>query len=653
MSIQEQAVNTIKKLSLDMIVHADSGHAGASLDCAPILYAIYHEAKICPTAPDWLDRDRVVLSNGHASASLYATLHLMGYSLGIDDLRDFRVLGSITPGHPEINTPGVDCTTGALGQGLGTAVGLCLAEKILANKYNKPKFNLFDHYTYVVCGDGDLMEGVSYESCALAGLWQLDKLIVLYNKNNITIDGGTTLSSAEDITARFEAQGFAVFDCDDNFANIALSIRQAKKSNKPSLIIVNTTIAKGTVYEGSAMAHAHPFNEKEVKSLARQWGVDAEPFCVSLDVYKHFKALQIQGEQEYKRWLALAHKYSQKYKKESKMLFSDKKSSIMRALDVKFSKDDISTIQASHKLVNAYACCDKNLLVGCADLAKSTQVYIDNQKYFGPKYPTAQNIAFGVREHAMSCVVNGITLHGALRGVASTFLAFSDYMKYGIRMSAMMDLPVLYVLTHDSIGLGQDGATHQPVEQLESLRLTPSVMVFRPCDATETKYAYMWYAEHNVPTIISLSKNEVPVQKVAYKDFCKGGYILSKEKRPQYNAILIATGSEVEVALRAQKLLEYKGFSIRVVSMPCRELFEKQTVEYQQAILPNSFATKVAIEAGVTRSWEGTVGRFGHVVGVNTFGESGTPEELYDLFGVSAMNIYNIVVDLIKRNKTN
>lgn len=653
MSIQQQAINTIKKLSLDMITHADSGHAGASLDCAPILYAIYHEAKVCPSAPDWPNRDRIVLSNGHASACLYSILHLMGYSISIDDLRDFRTLGSITPGHPEINTPGIDCSTGALGQGFSNAVGLSLAEKMLSARYNRPKYDIFNHYTYVVCGDGDLMEGLSYESGALAGLWQLNKLIVLYNKNDITIDGDTKLTSAEDVKARFKAQGFDVLECNDNYVNIVLAIRRAKQNNNPTVIVVQTKIAKGTSYEGSTVAHSHPFNTKEVSALCKAWGVEPEPFNVSLDVYKHFKTLQIQGEQEYAKWLHLMKKYSQKYPKETKALSRPEDKSLLKALDVKFSKTNISTIEASHKVLNAMARKDVNLVVGCADLAKSTRINLDGEAYFAAKTPNARNVAFGVRENAMASIINGVALHGLVRGIASTFLAFSDYMRYGIRMSAMMNLPVLYAFTHDSISLGQDGPTHQPVEQLESLRIMPNIMLFRPADANETKYAYMWYATHYTPTIISLSKAESPViPSCSYKDFCRGGYIVAKEKTHQYNAILIATGSEVDVAIRAKKLLEYKGYSIRVVSMPCRELFEKQDELYKQKVLPKDFGTKVVIEAGTTRSWESMVGRFGHVIGVNTFGESGTPEELYDLFGVSAVNIHNIVIELIKRNKT-
>ena len=653
MSIQEQAINTIKKLSLDMIQHAGSGHAGASLDCAPILYSIYHEANVCPSDANWLNRDRVILSNGHASASLYATLHLMGYPITIDDLRDFRVLGSITPGHPEINTPGVDCTTGALGQGFATAVGLAAAERMLNSRYNRARYDIIDHYTYLICGDGDLMEGVSYEAGALAGLWQLNKLIVLYNKNDITIDGSTSLCTAENIKARFCAQGFDVLECDDNYVNIILSIRKAKQNNRPTLIIVQTKIAKGTSYEANPLAHAHPFNEKEIKTLSKKWGLEPEPFCVTLDVYKHFKTLQIQGEQKYQTWQKNVQKYSQKYPKGFKQIFNPNSNAIARALDINFGKNSISTIQANHKIINTYAKKLPNLVVGSADLAKSTLACVDGEKgVFGAKNPTSQNIAFGVREHAMSCITNGICLHGGIRAIASTFLAFSDYMRYGIRMSAMMDLPVLYIFTHDSIALGQDGPTHQPIEQLESLRILPNLMLFRPADANETKFAYMWYAQHQTPTIISLSKSPLPILNVNYKEFCKGGYIVAKEKQRNFNAILIATGSEVDIAIRAKKLLEYKGYSVRVVSMPCRELFEKQDDQYKQSVLPKDFATKVVIEAGVTRSWESMVGRFGHVVGVNTFGESGTPEELYDLFGVSAMNIYNIVVDLIKRNKT-
>ncbi len=655
MSIEEQAINTIKKLSLEMILRANSGHCGAALDCAPILYAIYHEAKVCPSQPNWINRDRVVLSNGHASAALYSILHLMGYDITIDDLKDFRTLGSITPGHPETNTPGVDCTTGALGQGIAVATGLAVAETMLNTRYNLKGINIIDHYTYLVCGDGDLMEGVSYESFSLGGLFKLNKLIVIYNKNNMTIDGNTDKTTVEDIKMRFTAQGFNVLDCDDNYKNIILAIKTAKKSKKPTLIICNTIIAKNTMYQNNPQAHANPYNEKEVKKLVASWGLDITPFCVSLDVYKHFKTLQNKGEQLFALWEDSLKLYKRYNLSKYKNLFTYNPQQIAKDININFNKSDISTRDASFKVLNVIAKKDVNFFGGSADLSKSTKAELTGLDYYSAKNYMGRNIAFGVREFAMANVINGIVLHGGLRGYCSTFLTFSDYMRPAIRLCAMMNVPSLFIFSHDSVALGQDGATHQPIEQLESLRLTPNLMVFRPADALETKYSYMYQVLNNCPMVLSLSKTENPIfSKAKYKDVSKGAYIISPEKnKHKLNAILIATGSEVEVAMRTKKLLEYKGYSIRVVSMPCRELFEKQDKSYIQSVLPNNFPTKIVVEAGVTRSWHSVAGRFGYVVGINTFGESGTKEELYDLFGVSAVNISNIAIDLIKRNKTN
>lgn len=653
MSIEQDSVNTIKKLALEMICRAESGHCGSALDCAPILYAIYREANVATKDQLYLNRDRIVLSNGHACASLYAILHLFNFGLTIDDLKDFRVLGSFTPGHPELVTNGVDCATGLLGQGCANAVGFALAESILRAKYNRPRFKIFDHYTYLVCGDGDLMEGVSFESFALAGKWGLNKLITIYNKNDMTIDGSLNMVSSEDVKQRFVSQGFNVLECDNSVAKLIPAIEQAKTSDKPTIIISHTKIAQGTMYENSPLAHGHCFNSRDVVRLCKLWQLDTEPFKVKLDVYKHFRELENSANKKYDKWCALLKKYKLKYHKAYNDLFSDKQKTILKALNVKFNKLPLSTMTANHQLLQAYAHADTNFVGGCADLAKSTLCKIDLGGQYSVKKQDAKNIAFGVRESAMGGIMNGLVLHGGLKGFVSTFLTFSDYMRPGIRMSAIMNVPLLYIFTHDSISLGKDGTTHQPVEQLESLRIMPSVMVFRPADANETKFGYMWYAKNQVPTILCLSKVEIePNKHVTYKDFARGAYIYSREKDTTLNAILVATGSEIDVALRAKKLLEYKGYSVRLVSIPCRELFERQDEDYKSTVLPTDFPTKVSVEAGVTRGWDSLTGRFGKSVGVNTFGESGTTAELYDLFGLTAVNIANITIDLINKNKT-
>ena len=652
MLIQEKCVNTIKKLSLEMVNRAGSGHCGSSLDCASILYSIYSQAKISPNNPDFFNRDRVVLSCGHASAALYSVLHLCGFNILVTDLKDFRKVGSLTPGHPETTTPGVDCTTGALGEGIAYAVGLALAETMLSARFNKPRCKIVDHYTYLVCGDGDLQEGISYESFALAGKWKLNKLITIYNKNDMTIDGGLSFSSNENVKMRFLSQGFDVLECENNVEELNLAIRSAKLNKNPTIIICNTKIAKGTMYQNEAIAHSNPFTEEDIKKLNKKWQLDDEPFKVDLDVYKHFRKIENKGEAEFENWKALLRRYKTEYSKEFKLLFSNNISKIIKHLDVDFKSENLSTLQASHILLQAYAKACDNFVGGCADLAKSTKSYIEKEDFYNQRNPKGRNIAFGVRENAMAGIVSGLCLHGGMRGFASTFLAFSDYMKYGMRLSAMMNIPTLYLLTHDSILLGADGATHQPIEQLESLRLMPNIMVFRPFDATETKFSYMWYASHNVPAVIALSKSIEPInKKLFYEDFERGAYIISREKNRKLNAILIATGSEVELALRTKKLLEYRGYVVRVVSMPCRELFERQEQKFKEKIIPSNFPIKVCIEAGVTRSWESLSGEFGFSVGVNSFGESGEPDELYDLFGLSALNISNIVINLISKNK--
>ena len=654
MSTEEKAISTIKKLALETVCCAKSGHCGSSLDCSSILYAIYHEASISPKNPNFFNRDRIVLSNGHASPALYATLHLFGFEISIDDLKEFRKLGSLTPGHPEIATPGVDCTTGALGQGLANGVGMALCESILSAKYNKPDCKIIDHYTYVVCGDGDLMEGISYESCALAAKWKLNKLIIFYNKNNMTIDGGTSLSTCEDTKNRFLAQGFDVLECKNDLYELIDSIKKAKQNKKPTIIIATTPIAKGTQYQNSKKAHANPFSEKDIIQLNKLWGLSSQPFEVDLDVYKHFKQFERKGEKNYLKWLETLKTYKQKYPKSFKQLFVDNDAKILGSLDINFDSQQLSTIQASHILLQKYAKTNPNFVSCSADLFESTKAFVEHEEFFDSKNKLARNIEFGVREHAMGGIVAGMVLHGGLRASASTFLAFSDYMKYAIRSSAIMDLPVLYLFTHDSIALGEDGQSHQPIEQLESLRLMPNLNVFRPFDANETKFAYMYYATSQTPTVLALSKTVFDAHKhIKQQDVFRGGYVISKEKTKNLNAILVATGSEVGLALRTQKLLEHKGFSVRVVSMPCRELFEKQDTKYKEKVLPTDFPTKVCVEAGVSRCWENLSTNSGVCVGVNTFGESGSSAELYDLFGLSALNIANITVDLINKNKTN
>ena len=588
---------------------------------------------------------------------LYATLHLMGYPITIDDLRDFRRLGSITPGHPEtFVTPGVDCSTGALGQGFANAVGFAIAEKHLSAKYNKPNMPLIDHYTYVLCGDGDLMEGVSYESASIAGKHQLNKLIVLYDSNQITLDGTVDTVSIEDIHMRFLAMGWNVLEVDNQPTNIINCINSAKSTDntKPTLIICNTIIGQGSQYAGSNKSHGNPFTNSEIDDIIAQFNLNPDPFKCTLDVHKHFYDTAQRGIEEYNQWVSIHNAYLKKYKTLYNSLFGDKSRVVADAIaTTKWKEDTISTREAGHRVLNEVAKRYPNILGGTADLSSSTMAYIKDEGNFLPDNLLARNIAFGVREHAMSAICNGIALHGGIRSFASTFLIFSDYMRYSMRMSALMDIPVLYILTHDSIAVGQDGPTHEPVEQIESLRLIPNMMVFRPADPSETVGAMQYYLEHESPVTLALSRQKLPVLRNSSNvGTTRGGYIISMEPDKELNAIIIASGSEVDIALRTQKLLHKEGYSVRVVSMPCRQLFNKQSENYQESVLPGYFPSKIAIEAGVTNGWYDIVGRFGEVVGVNTFGESGTQSELFDLFGLTVTNLHTRVKALIKRNKT-
>jgi len=657
MDIINKAVNTIRKLALNMVKTAGSGHTGIILGASPLLYSIYQVAKVNPKEPEWLNRDRVVLSSGHGSAMLYATLHLMGYAISIDDMREFRTLGSITPGHPEVYvTPGVDCSTGALGQGFANAVGFAIAEKHLSAKYNRPNMPIIDHYTYVLCGDGDLMEGVSYESAALAGKHQLNKLIVLYDSNQVTLDDTVNATSIEDVHMRFMAMGWNVLEVDNQPQNIINCINSAKSASntKPTIIICNTIIGQGSQYAGLSKAHGNPFQPQEFDEIISQYGISMDEFKCSLDVHKHFYDTAQRGIEEYNGWVSIHNAYMKKYKNDYNDLFGDKARMVADAINnIKWKEDSISTREAGHRVLNEVAKRYPNILGGCADLSTSTMAFIREEGNLGPDNLTARNIAFGVREHAMSAICNGITLHGGLRGFASTFLIFSDYMRYSMRMSALMDIPTLYILTHDSIAVGQDGPTHEPVEQIESLRLIPNLTVFRPADARETVGAMQWYLENDKPVVFALSRQKLPIlNNSSNVGTSRGGYIISMEPEKELNAILIASGSEVDIAVRTQKLLHNEGYSVRVVSMPSRQIFEAQSVNYKESVLPSYFPSKMAIEAGVTSGWYSIVGKFGEVVGVNTFGESGTQTELYDLFGLTVTNLHTRVKALIKRNKT-
>ena len=656
-AIEQKIINTMRKLGLNEVVTANSGHTGIILDAAPIVYAIFKSANFTPLVPDWANRDRIVLSAGHGSALLYAALHLFGF-LDIEDLKNFRQFGSRTPGHPEISTAGVDASTGALGQGIANAVGLALAEKMLT-RYNKPRFNIYDHYTYCLVGDGDLMEGISYESASFAGRYGLNKLIVLYDSNRISLDGRTSMTSNDDIKLRFESCNWNVQivadgnDCD----SILSAIEQAKQSNKPNIIICNTTIGFGSPFADSEKCHSNPFDVATMNETVKKMGLDTEPFKVDEDVYRYCQNLLLPLKNKaYNDWKKLRTRYAIKFPSLSKELSIDTKKAINKLSSLHFD-EALSTRDAGFEILQVVAKNLPNIVGGCADLSKSTKAIIKGSPFFDSEKDsekTGRNIAYGVREHAMGAITNGLALHGEWLPFCSTFLVFSDYMRYAIRMAAIMKLQEIYVFTHDSIAVGEDGTTHQPVEQIESLRLIPNLNVFRPCDANETVAGYALALASKSPTALILSRQKLPILKGTDTEKAQfGGYVISPERnKKELHGIIIATGSEVELAVEAQKIMEKDGLSIRVVSMPERNLFLRQDKKYIEKVLPSKMKCRLVIEAGTTAGWYKIAGDSGCVLGVDTFGESGKPKELYAKFGLTLPNIVAIMDKLIKENQT-
>lgn len=652
MIIQNKAVNTLRKLSLDQITRAKSGHPGVALGAAPIIFSIYNSgAKYVPKKPNWFNRDRIVLSGGHASSLLYSALHLFGFDVSIKDLKNFRQLNSITPGHPETGiTPGVDVSTGALGQGFANAVGFAIAEKRIATLYNTDDIKICDHHTFVVCGDGDLMEGISYESAAIAGHLKLNKLIALYDSNDITLDGSIGFSSSENVVERFKAMGWNVIMVSDgnDYIPISNAIKRAKRSKtRPTLIICKTTIGYGSDLAGSHKCHGAPFNMEQTISICDRLKVDEVPFEVDYSVQQYCKNVGNRSAEKEIEWNSLKELYREKYRSKYDELFVKRDKKILNVLSkLEFDKD-ISTRQASSEVLNAIAEVEPLLFGGCADLSETTKMQIKNDGFITASNFNARNIAFGVREQAMAAIGNGLALHGGIKPFVSTFLVFSDYCKYGIRMSAMMQVPLLYGFTHDSIAVGQDGTTHQPIEQLESLRLIPDLNVFRPADAVETVAAYSFWISEEKPTALVLSRQNLPVLKGSNVDGAlKGGYVVSKGKDGKEKIVLIATGSEVSLCVEAKQKLEKAGITARVVSVPNRQLFLNQSKAYINSVLGTG--KRVIVEAGVTSGWDNLATDDGICIGVNTFGKSGPTNDVMEYFGITAENIVKNAKKLIK-----
>ena len=655
MDVNQLAVNTIRVLSAEAIEKAKSGHPGLPLGSAPIAYALFSKhLKFDPKSPSFTDRDRFILSAGHGSMLLYSLLNLFGYDLPMSAIENFRQLGSKAPGHPEWSvTPGVETTTGPLGQGIANAVGMAIAETHLAAVFNKPRYNVVDHYTYALCGDGCMMEGIEYEAASLAGTLKLGKLIVLYDKNNITIEGDTNGAFTEDVGKRHEAQGWQVLYVNDgnDIEAISKAIAKAKKeTGKPSLIIVRTVIGYGSPKAGSADAHGAPLGEEGIKALRKNLGYDYPPFTVPEEVKKYLHKYITRGRRIRKEWESLFDAYSEEYPELADKFLLYLSGNTPDLLNEKqlfeFAKPD-ATRNTSSKVLNELSSIIPNLVGGSADLGPSNKSVMKNREYYSAANRAGSNFHFGIREHAMSAICNGMSLHGGLKPYCSTFFVFSDYMKNAMRLSALMKQNVTYILTHDSIGVGEDGPTHQPVEQLAGLRAIPGMKVFRPADGKETAYGWITALKDVGPTCLVLTRQNLPQYENSGEGALKGAYVLSDSAKKRPDAILLASGSEVELAMKAKETLLKDDIDVRVVSVPCMELFDKQPKKYKESVLPSSVRARFAIEAATPSPWYKYVGLDGDVLGMTTFGASGPFDDLLKHFGFTVENVVEKVKKII------
>ena len=659
-----RCITTIRTLAMDAVQQANSGHPGAPMGMASLGYLLWtrHLAHN-PGNPAWFNRDRFVLSNGHASMLLYALLHLTGYDLTLDDLRQFRQWGSKTPGHPEYSqTPGVETTTGPLGQGFANAIGMAMAEAHLAARFNRPEYPVVRHYTYVFCGDGDLMEGVSYEAASLAGHLGLGRLICIYDDNKITIEGGTDLSFSEDVVGRFQACGWQVQDIGDaadNLAAVSIAIETARQDQtKPSMIIVRTHIGYGSPHrQDSSAAHGEPLGVEEVRLTKRAYGwPEDESFFVPEDVLNEMFTVRDRGERQEAEWRALVDSYRRAYPDLARCFEAALIGGVPDGWDgtiPRFTPADgpLATRAASGVVLNAVARGVPWLIGGSADLAPSTKTLITGSPYLSRDNYAGRNIAWGIREHAMCSCSNGMALHGGLRPFAATFFIFTDYARPALRLAAIMKLPMIYIMTHDSLGVGEDGPTHQPVEQLASLRAIPGMTVIRPADATETACAWRIAIARQGPTILVLSRQNLPIldrDTLAPADgtLC-GAYILALEQGATSEVIIIATGSEVHLALDARKQLSEAGIDARVVSMPSWELFREQPEEYRDLVLPPTVRRRLALEAGSPQGWCEWIGDHGTVIGITKFGASAPAGKLFAQYGFTVENVVRKARELL------
>jgi transketolase len=659
MTRQEQldqlCINAVRMLAADAVQKAKSGHPGMPMGAAAMAYVLWTRfLKHNPRNPKWPDRDRFVLSAGHGSMLLYALLHLTGYELTLDDIQHFRQWESKTPGHPEVGvTPGVETTTGPLGQGFANGVGMAIAERHLAAEFNRPGHTIVDHYTYAIVSDGDLMEGVASEAASLAGHLKLHKLITLYDDNHISIDGSTSLAFTEDVGRRFEAYGWDVHSVADgnDLAAVEDAIRAAQaETSRPSLILCRTHIGYGSPNkQDSSKAHGEPLGEDEVKLTKERLGWPLTPaFLVPEEARQEFRKAVERGKARETEWQQRFSAYAAAFPDEAARWEQYMSGKLPQGLDADlptFKPGDLAlaTRAASGKVLHALSPKVTNLLGGSADLAPSNNTYVQGVPEFQPGSYAGRNFRFGVREHAMGSISNGMALHGGLRPYTGTFLIFSDYMRPAMRLAALMQVPVIFIFTHDSIGVGEDGPTHQPVEHLAALRAIPSLTVIRPADANETVEAWRIALTHSGPTCLVLTRQNLPVLDRARMEpgggEARGAYVLADPQQGHPQVILIATGSEVTVAAGAQKLLAERGVAARVVSMPSWDLFERQPQSYRDSVLPPTVTARVAIEAAVPLGWHKYVGPAGEIVGMTRFGASAPGPVLFEKFGFTAENV--------------
>ena len=659
MDISNLSIATIRSLGIDTINKANSGHPGMVLGSAPALYTLFNkELNIYNKEAEWINRDRFVLASGHASALLYSMLHLTGFDVTIDDLKNFRQLNSHTPGHPEIEmTHGVDASSGPLGQGIPMAAGMAMAEKFLASQYNKENFDIIDHYTYVLCGDGDMQEGVTYEAASLAGHLSLGKLIVLYDANKVTLDGPLSMSFSENVKKRYEACNWQVLEVKDgnDINEIHKAIKKGKKEQfKPTLIIVNTVIGFGSANQGTNKVHGAPLGKEDGKNAKLSYGFDHDEFYVPEEVYEDLKKKTIKrGKSKFNKWNKLFNEYKEQYPTEAKQLEDAIAGKYSLNIDELLKNYPVghndATRNTSLEVIQEVAKQNPTFLSGTADLASSTKTKIKDEDDFSVENYNGRNLVFGIREFAMVAIMNGMTLHKGVKVSAGGFLVFSDYFKAAVRMACLMKLPIILPLSHDSIAVGEDGPTHQPIEQFAMLRSIPNMHVIRPGDAVEMAAAWKLAIESTEnPTALILTRQNVEtMENSSVEGVSKGAYVIGKEEN-HLDAIIIASGSEVNLAMKAKKVLLEKGIDVRVVSMPCQEIFDQQDEQYKEAVLPNAMRKRLSVEMASSFGWHKYVGLDGITMSIDEFGKSAPAQDVIQSYGFTVDGVVENIEKLLK-----